>query len=95
MKIGIVANVGTIGHIDHGRTTLAASLAALGHEVMFLSEEDVQQSKEMERLALDLVCEEGSPYSAPLHGRYRDPKRKADRKARMREAQRRAFEGKP
>lgn len=93
MKIGIV-NVGTIGHIDHGHTTLAASLAALGYEVMFLSEEDVRQSQEMERLSIDLACVEHSAYLPDVHGRNRDPRRKAERKARMREAQRRAFEGK-
>lgn len=90
MKVAVV-NVGTIGHVDHGHTTLTAALARLGHEVLSLTWEDVQ--RDTERVDLALGPAEFSPYCEPEHGRAKDPQRKADRKARLRAAQLRAFEG--
>lgn len=99
MKVGLV-NVGTVGQVDHGCTTLTSALASLGHEVIELTAEDVANSRELERIhgemivlsPVDFYSEPVVPYHAE-HGRYRDPARKAERKARMRDAQRRAFEG--
>lgn len=95
MKVGIV-NVGTIGHVDHGRTTLTAALAALGHEVTFLTDEGVGDGFELDKRLRDMDLVLGAePRPDPLveRGQYRDPARKAERKARMRDAQRRAFQG--
>lgn len=85
MKVGIV-NVGTIGHVDHGRSSLASALLELGHEVVFLDAEQVEQAKDL-GLLLDVQTPEHE------RGRRPDLQRKAERKAHMRGVQRRAFEG--
>lgn len=86
-------NVGTIGHVDSGRTTLVSALACLGHEVVEIDRDDTIRRAELAQLTALADREFDVPAcGAPLHGRFRDPQRKADRKARMRELQRRAFE---
>ena len=94
MKVAVV-NVGTIGHVDHGLTTLSTALARLGHEVVFLDEEDLNRCLDEDRklrlkpqAPVEAMC-----YGPPLHGRRSDPVRKAERKARLRAARLRAFGG--
>ncbi|TCQ94077.1 hypothetical protein [Pseudomonas sp. JUb52] len=89
-------NVGTIGHVDSGRATLACALACLGHEVVEIDRDEATRTAELAQLTALADREFDVPdCGAPLHGRLRDPQRKADRKARMRDLQRRAFEGRP
>lgn len=87
-------NVGTIGHIDHGKTTLTAALVkVLGEEmakqVVIVDPEDADEfsknNPDFDGLAV-------SPIGS---GRPRNATRKAARKARMLAAQRRAFFGEP
>lgn len=83
MKVAVV-NVGTIGHVDHGLTTLSTSLARMGVEVEYLSTRQM-----LERPLSDFV----EVYSDTPHSCLAKVQRKAERKARMRAAQLRAFEG--
>jgi hypothetical protein len=85
MKVGIV------GCGDGG---LSAALKSLGHEVFLMTEDDARAAHELELVLKGLPSvKECSQYADDLYGRARDPKRKADRKKRMGELQRRAFEG--
>ncbi|WP_045158727.1 GTP-binding protein [Stutzerimonas stutzeri] len=85
-------NVGTIGHIDHGKTTLAATLAKLG--AVLVRDEDLPvETAELRRLA-ELDDIDGDLISYPsAFGRLRRDRRKAARKARLLDLQRRAFTG--
>jgi len=89
MKVAVV-NVGTIGHVDHGLTTLSTALARLGHDVLSMTWDDVERDTQRVDLAL---LPTPSPYCEPEHVRAKDPQRKAERKARLRAAQLRAFGG--
>lgn len=83
-------NVGTIGHIDHGKATLGAALAKLG--AVLVRDEDIQIERvELSRLA-ELDALETISYPSAF-GRKRRDDRKAARKARMLDLQRRAFTG--
>ena len=85
-------NVGTIGHIDHGKTTLAATLAKLG--AVLVRDEDLPvETAELSRLA-ELEFPDSACISYPsAFGRKRRDARKSARKARMLDLQRRAFTG--
>lgn len=85
-------NVGTIGHIDHGKATLGAALAKLG--AVLVRDEDIQiETVELRRLA-ELDFPDSACISYPsAFGRKRRDDRKAARKARMLDLQRRAFTG--
>jgi len=86
-------NVGTIGHIDHGKTTLVQALAKLGAILVddvtagkLARESDlVQQLRELDDIDV-------RPHGLIL-GRPRNTARKSARKARMLDLQRRAFTG--
>lgn len=86
-------NVGTIGHIDHGKTTLGAAMAKLGVILVddvtagkLARESDlVQQLRELDDIDV-------RPHGLTL-GRPRNTARKSARKARLLDLQRRAFTG--
>jgi len=88
-------NVGTIGHVDHGKTTLtAALLRVLGEEraaeVVVMDAEGIAVARRV-GLIRDSLKDAVDGFNDGLFGRSRDPGRKADRKARMRALQARAF----
>ena len=75
-------NVGTIGHVDHGRTTLIQTLSKFAGEIMVVDGAERQMQALMD---------------ANIHThrdeRYWSKRRKKERKARLAELQRKAFEG--
>lgn len=85
-------NIGTIGHIDHGKATLGAALAKLG--AVLVRDDDIQvEVVELRRLAeLDFPDSECISYPSAF-GRLNRDARKAVRKARLLDLQRRAFTG--
>lgn len=91
-------NVGTIGHIDHGKTTLTQALVKVLGEEMASKVVIVDESNAAEVRRMNLLCDDldVSPMASgrPRNAK-RNAKRKADRKARMQAAQRRAFFGEP
>lgn len=79
-------NVGTIGHVDHGRATLIQALGKVLGEV--LGEVVVVDGTEIPALGLTDV-----DIHTHRDARYRSKRRKKERKARLAELQRKAFEG--
>lgn len=75
-------NVGTIGHVDHGRTTLIQALGKVLGEVAVVDGTDSPMQALMEA---DIHTHRGE--------RYWSKRRKKERKARLAELQRKAFEG--
>lgn len=83
-------NVGTIGHVDHGRTTLTQALArVLGEEMA--SRVVVVDGDQIENDALRRLAD--IEIGTPRNERYWSKRRKKERKARLAELQRKAFEG--
>jgi translation elongation factor EF-Tu-like GTPase len=86
-------NVGTIGHIDHGKTTLVEALAKLGAilvddvtaEKLVRGSDFAQQLRELDDIDV-------RPHGLSI-GRPRNKARKSARKARLLDLQRRAFTG--
>jgi hypothetical protein len=80
-------NVGTIGHIDHGKTTLMQALVAvLGEEMA--SRCVVTDTKHPIMDSFDDICG-----ASPYPGRPKNQKRKAAWKAKLKAAQLKAFSG--
>lgn len=85
-------NVGTIGHIDHGKTTLTAALLAIAAAGILSSAPPVVMPERRREFESgfdmnDLLADAGN--------RSHRKARKADRKARMQDLQRAAVEGRP
>ena len=78
----IRVNVGTIGHVDHGRTTLIQALSKFAGEVVVV---DGTESPMQALMEADIRTHRGE--------RYLSKRRKKERKARLAELQRKAFEG--
>ena len=78
----IRVNVGTIGHVDHGRATLIQALGKVLGEVVVV---DVAEIPTLGLTEVDIHTHR--------HERYRSKRRKKERKARLAELQRKAFEG--
>lgn len=89
MREGMKVSVGTIGHIDHGKATLAAALHKLG-AILVDAREAEDMNNDIKLYPSPMSDVEHRPQGLLL-GRPRNAGRKAERKARMLEAQRRAF----
>jgi hypothetical protein len=89
----MTANVGTIGHVDHGRTTLTAALckvlgAEIASQVVIVDDANAADFARNNPDFDGLAISEVSPFGS---GRAPNAKRKAERKARLKTAQLNAF----
>ena len=75
-------SVGTIGHVDHGKTTLIQALSKFAGEILVV---DGAESQIQSLMEINIHTHRDE--------RYWSKRRKKERKARLAELQRKAFEG--
>ena len=95
----MTVNIGTIGHVDHGKTTLAATLVkALGKEMAnqcVVVDADGAEELRRKGLIRDAITETIDECAHSLFGRPRSKSRKAERQARLKAAMFKAAGGRP